>query len=191
MMRCSGYSPIRDSERLQESIAAAVPKMREAFAVQRQLATDRETLRQWELQQRYFLQHFGEVKPLHYRKGVDVAHLYDLRNQLADLADGDKGLGMLSKLLARFVRGIGKWSDFAASPVELELRVSRTIFAKEIARLQEAIVDAENELRHVDADALMADLQLIGRVRCCLQSWRISPNLAFEAITTSSLRRGI
>lgn len=150
--------PDRDLERLQESIAAAVPKMREAFVVQRQLATDRETLRQWELQQRYFLQHFGEVKPLHYRKGVDVAHLYDLRNQLANLADGDKSLGMLSKLLARFVRGIGKWSDFAASPVELELRVSRTIFAKEIARLQEVIVDAENKLRHVDADALMADV---------------------------------
>lgn len=144
--------------RLRKAVSDAVPRMREVFVAQRQLAADREELRQWKLQQRYFLQHFGEVEPLGCRARTHTAHLYDLRAQLAKLADGDKGLGIVRKLRVRFMHGIGKWSDLSASPVELELRISRTIFEREIDRLNFAIEAARFKLKGTDADSLLADV---------------------------------
>ena len=147
-----------ETAQLQKAVTDAVPKMHEMFSAQQQLAADREELRQWELQRSYFLQHFDDVEPLDCRSGMDAVHLRNLRGQLTELADGDKGLGVVSKLIARFARGIGKWSDFSASPVELELRISRTIFEKEISRLRSAIEAVERKLEKIDKEKLLADV---------------------------------
>ena len=146
------------AESLRESVAAAVPKLQEVFSLQRQLACDMEELRQWELQHSYFLQRFGDVEPLGYRPDVSTEHLRELRDKLTQLADSDRFLGVVAKIVSRFVHGIGRWADFKASPVELELRISQTIFKKETERLKDEVAGLQKAIGDADADRLMADM---------------------------------
>ena len=143
---------------LKRNIAEALPKLRTAFEAQRQLALEREQLCQWELQHQYFLQHFGDVAPLECREGTTTAHLQELRDKLTALADSNRRLGFIQKLIARFAHGIGKWADYAAAPVEVELRIARTIFLREIARLQASVESLQATLASLDADALLSDV---------------------------------
>lgn len=145
-------------EELRESVAAAVPKLQEVFALQRRLACDMEELRQWELQYSYFLQCFGDVDPLRYRSDASTEHLRELRDKLTELADSDRSLGVVAKVVSRFVHGIGRWADFKASPVELELRISQTIFKKEIERLKDEVAALQKAIGDAAADRLLEDM---------------------------------
>lgn len=156
--------PADELKRLAASIADAVPKLRKAFELQRQAAMDRESLSQWRLQRDYFLQRFGQVQPLSCRSNINASHLRELRDRLTELADSDHDLSFISKLVSRFAHGIGRWRDFDDNPVQLELRVSQTIFQKEIERLEASIARAEGKLAGIDADKLLDDVKRWSRM---------------------------
>ena len=102
-------------------------RARDVYEAQRSLASYRAQHIDWAHERDLFHDRFPEALPLRCPENTSVGQLEALRDGLQHDTKSRDTIRLRTRLYGRFGVRIGAWRDYRTSPVELELRVDRTI----------------------------------------------------------------